>query len=115
MARSSRARSRPLRSLASSKHSKVKRRALSTRNTKAPLWPLCRPVRTQLNPNIIIIMAKTETKQTSQTPFIERNGDAKHWLGNPRWSRIPAIPERKRAQEVISDVEKAKAATLLEE
>src|SRR5262245_1671435 len=58
---------------------------------------------------------KTEAKQTSQTPFLEQNGDPRHWLGNPRWSRIPAIPERKRAQEVISDVERAKAATLLQE
>jgi hypothetical protein len=61
-------------------------------------------------------MPKTlEAKSQSQTPFTERNGDSHHWLGNPRWSKIPAIPKRQRAQEVISDVDRAKAATLLAE
>jgi hypothetical protein len=62
-------------------------------------------------------MAKTLEAKTprSKTSFNEKNGDNRHTLGNPRWSTIPGVPSRKRAQEIIGDIERAKAATLLEE
>jgi hypothetical protein len=60
--------------------------------------------------------AKTEAKQTSQTPFNERNGDIPHaWLGNPRWSCIPFLPDRTRVQEVVDDIVRAKAKRILNE
>ena len=50
-----------------------------------------------------------------KTPFLERNGDNHHCLGNPRWSSPPAIPSRQRAQEVVDDIERVKAESILAE
>ena len=50
-----------------------------------------------------------------RTPFLEKNGDNRHCLGNPRWSSPPAIPSRQRAQEVVDDIERVKAESVLSE
>ncbi len=53
------------------------------------------------------------TKPACLTPHLEQNGKGKGWLGNPRFNGIPAVPKRDRAQQVITDDERAKATQLL--
>jgi hypothetical protein len=61
-------------------------------------------------------MAKTpEAKPRSATPFNEKNGDCRSWLGNPRWNRIPFFPVRERVQQVVDDVQRAKAKRIADE
>jgi hypothetical protein len=50
-----------------------------------------------------------------RTPFLERNGDNRHCLGNPRWGSPPSIPSRQRAQEVVDDIERVRAESVLSE
>jgi hypothetical protein len=63
-------------------------------------------------------MAKTllESKAPRcRTPFLEKNGDNTHCLGNPRWKNVPYFPQRARCQEVTTDIERAKAARIIAE
>lgn len=48
-----------------------------------------------------------------KTPFVERNRDNRHTLGNPRWDRIPAFPKRERCWEVVRPAERQLAAEIL--
>jgi hypothetical protein len=50
-----------------------------------------------------------------RTPFNEKNGDNSHTLGNPRWKNVPHWPQHSRVQEVVSDVERARAGRIIAE
>jgi hypothetical protein len=55
------------------------------------------------------------TQPSCVTPFVEKNGDNSHCLGNPRFDKIPSFPRRDRCQQVVTEDERTKAAELLKD
>ena len=48
-----------------------------------------------------------------KTPFLERNGDDRHYLGNPRWATPPSLPRRERCWRDVLDAERAEGLRLV--